>query len=117
MLDGIRSLREGGMGPPSPHLVYAELVRAMQREDVDVADLDDEPILWVGTEYVAPRDTLVGGKWLRAFEGICACVTEADSKALRSSYESLGARKQPDGRLWLALVVGIGQQFAVTRAP
>lgn len=89
----------GAAGPPNPNVVYPELVDALSRDYGDPAAQENEPIIFVRDEWVAPTDCLIGKRNGEIFLGAVPIL----SGALADVYESLGAVREPTTEHWRLL--------------
>lgn len=111
----LEELRNDGQ-PPNSELLYPELVLALDRQG-DASDiLQDEDILWTGSVYSKPADTLIGRGRDKIFGEALPCVSGL-SPQVRRSYLKLGAHSDPTQYHWEELLTWIGERFKADRCP
>ncbi len=111
----IEELRNYGR-PPNSELLYPELVLALERQGEDPDILQDEAILWTGSLFSKPADTLVGKGRDKIFGRALPCVSGLTPQAARS-YLKLGAHSDPADYHWEKLLTWIGIRFTEERRP
>lgn len=98
LLKVLASSRERSEAPSAPNVLYPALVSAVHRDRGTHADLIDERILWVDSDYYTPSEVLVGTHISRLFDGAVPVLRRAD--VLAQAYCSLGASMQPRDEHW-----------------
>jgi hypothetical protein len=98
LLEVLSSSRKRSEAPSRPDVVYPALVSALRRARITRRDFADEPILWVGSDYHAPSEVLVGTHIPRLFDGAVPVLRRAG--ILSEAYLDLGASGEPREEHW-----------------
>lgn len=115
MLAYVRKLASSGGPPPNLEQFYTALVPALTSANLKPHDLSCEPILWTGSSWGKPADTLLGTGHGRVFGGAVPVVA-LGSPAVAAAFERLGASRSPQPRHWHALLSSLVQRFGSERS-
>lgn len=99
LLDVLGASRARLAAPSHPEVLYRALVAAVAGDRGARSNLANEPILWVGADYHAPNEVLVGTQIPKLFEG--AVPTLRGASVLSQAYLALGASAQPRDQHWV----------------
>ena len=102
--------------PPNSELLYPELVLALERQGEDPDILQDQAILWTGSLFSKPADTLIGKGRDKVFGPALPCVSGLRPQVART-YLKLGAHSDPTDYHWEKLLTWIGNRFTEERRP
>ena len=108
-------LREAGLRPKRLDEIYPALVDALRSEKVSTSKYESEAIVWSGSSYNTPEDTLLGSRHrARFFEAVPQVVGPA--KTL-TALEQLGAHRRPLPHHWSQLLGGIAARYGDSPGP
>jgi hypothetical protein len=102
--------------PPNPERLYPQLVKSLLQYRRSLTALRDENILWNGSGYSAPVNTLVGEASTKFFIGYLPCVRGL-TPTVREAYVTLGASTKPQSHHWTQLLISIGKEYVSTLKP
>lgn len=111
----IEELRKNGR-PPNSELLYPELVLALERQGERPDFLQDEEILWTGSRFSKPANTLIGKGRDKVFGGTLPCISGLRPQVAKS-YLKLGAYTNPTDYHWAKLLTRIGENFEAEQRP
>jgi hypothetical protein len=115
MTDFLLELRED-IRPPKSDLFYPELILALKREGEELNSLQNDEILWIGSKFAKPLDTLVASQNAKYFDQVLPCVSGFKLSVLES-YLKLGAHSEPTNYHWEKLLTWIGSSYEEDRRP
>jgi hypothetical protein len=99
--------RTAGDNPAQPSRIYTALVDALRRESAKTDSYSLEPLLWIGSVWVAPIRALVGAKNADVFLQSVPIVRGALARVARE----LGTPSEPNEWHWSALFNWIGGRY------
>ena len=114
--DIVRYLRELTDKPEQPEVMYATLASALRIEGLPPDYYSKELIIWNGSSYSSPENTLLGSRYRRIFLDAVPCIS-VTSKQLREIFYSLGVCSQPQEGHWKQLLVWFGQRYQDSDSP
>ena len=106
----LATLRQNEQPPPRPDILYPELVAVLKRESTPDIHADEE-ILWTGSGYSAPADTILTGGWDKIF-GDNVPIIKTSSAGLRRAYRELGVHDRPEQHHWEQFFVSVGERYS-----
>lgn len=112
----IANLRERNEALAKPETVYSALVRTLMKERLPLSHYQDEPIIWNGSDYSIPSDTLIGSHHKKIFLYSVPQVDRVSSE-LKSYLLALGANSIPQVRHWEKLLIWLGQKYQGIDSP
>ena len=102
-------LREAGQRPKRLDVIYPALVDALRSEKAATSKYESEAIVWSGSSYNAPEDTLLGSRHRALFfEAVPQVVGPANTLA---ALEQLGAHRRPLPHHWSQLLSWIAAKY------
>jgi len=116
IIDYLLQLSGDNLQPPNPERLYSQLVRSLLRNGRSSTALRDENIMWNGSGYSAPVNTLVGDSYTKFFIGYLPCVRGL-IPIVRDAYVTLGASTKPQPHHWRQLLISIGEEYSSTLKP
>ena len=116
IVNHIANLRERNEALAKPEAVYSALVRTLMKERLPLSHYQDEPIIWNGSDYSIPSDTLIGLHHKKVFFNSVPQVDRVSSE-LKSSLLDLGANSIPQVRHWEKLLIWLGQKYDGIHSP
>ncbi|MCY3856229.1 MAG: DUF3883 domain-containing protein [Rhodospirillales bacterium] len=116
ILGHLAKLAETDQAPPSPELLYPELVSAIRRAGQDPASHQHDDIVWTDGRYRAPRDTVLGARWNDIFLGHVPTL-KTPKGTLRKAYRDLGVSDQPEHQHWSRFFTSLGEAYAAQGRP
>jgi hypothetical protein len=96
----LRTCRDQDVSPKEPQIFYTALATAVTIEKKSLAQLAQEPILWVGKAYCSPSGTLVGSAIPSNFDTALPVVR--DRPPLERAYADLGAARYANDGHWVS---------------
>lgn len=108
LLGALSRWRTAGRPPAALEKFYVALVAALRREHVSTAIHQNDPILWIDSEYNCPDDALVGREFPRCFRSAVPQVRGPE--ALCEAFAALGAHRHPTDAHWGRLVTWFGNR-------
>jgi len=109
----LAQLSDENAQPLNPERLYPQLVKSLLRNRRSSTALRDENILWNGSGYSAPVDTLVGESSTKFFIGYLPSVRGL-IPVVRDAYVALGASTKPQPHHWRQLLIAIGEEYSST---
>lgn len=109
LVEVIGRARDAGRIFPRPDLLYPALVKALKDEGRPTAVHNDEPILLVEGEYVAPKDCLVSPRAPACLKG--AIPIHRNGGAIGEAYVALGASASPTDHHWTTFFISLGKSL------
>lgn len=116
MVSYIKELSENNQKLEQPEVIYATLVSALRAKGLPSDYYSEEPIIWDGSHYSSPEDTLLGSRYSRIFLDAVPCIPVFSSK-LREVFLSLGVHAEPQEKHWRQLLVGFGHKYQEPAEP
>ena len=116
ILGHLVKLAETHQAPPSPELLYPELVSAIRRAGQDPASHRHDHIVWADGGYRTPRDTVLGARWNDVFLGHVPTL-KTPKGALRKAYRALGVSEQPEHQHWDRFFTSLGDAYVAQGRP
>ena len=97
ILTYLEALRVERQPPPQPHILYPELVRALERNGSAPDSRSDEPILWIVDRFATPNETLICGRRTSLFEGALPYVTGLKTETKKAYLALVSCQVSIDG--------------------
>lgn len=116
IVNHIANLRERNETLAKPDTVYSALVRALMKEKLPLSHYQDEPIIWNGSDYSIPADTLIGSHHRKIFLNSVPQVDKVSSE-LKRSLLALGAKTIPQVLHWEKLLIWLDQKYQEIDSP
>lgn len=115
VLNYLTKLREQGVKPKQPEILYPALVEALKAKK-SLIFYQSQPIIWDGTGYSKPVDMLLSGKYRSIFLQAVPQLEE-ESPELRQALKSLGVPTDPQPQHWQTLFAWFSQRYIRSKAP
>lgn len=116
IVNHIANLRERNEALAKPEAVYSAFVKALNKEKLPLLHYQDEPIIWNGSDYSIPSDTLIGSYHKKIFFNSVPQVDRVSSE-LKSYLLALGANSIPQVRHWEKLLIWLGKKYDGINSP
>lgn len=110
ILDYLVTLYAVQLAPPYAEVLYPALASAIARDKMPSKQYQDKPILWNGSGYSAPTETLVG-----AFQNrFLSAVPQVSSLplAVMRAYIALGAQREPKPEHSVRLLLWVADRYS-----
>jgi len=110
VLEYLATLRAARMAPPHAEVLYPALVSAIAADKVPEDQYQNTPILWNGSGYSTPAETLAG-QFQNRFLSSVPQVSGLSPSVMRA-YVALGAQREPKPEHSLRLLLWIAERYA-----
>ena len=96
--------------PGRPEVIYTTLAGALSSEGFPCDSYSAAPIVWNGSGYSSPEETLLGSHYRKVFLDAVPCIAVPSSK-LRDAFLALGVCREPLESHWRQLLVWFGNKY------
>lgn len=114
LIEVLQRAREASQPPPVPEQLYPALADALRADRRPPNSLADQPVLYVGCDYVTPNAMLVAFRPPRCLQESIP-VLRSSGSSLADAYLALGASSSPKAHHWLAFFAWVDRRASASR--
>jgi hypothetical protein len=116
IIDYLQELSTKNQKPNQPEVIYTALTSALRSEGIACDFYSSISIIWNGSSYSTPEETLLGSRHRKIFLDAVPCISVSSSK-LRDVFLLLGVCTEPLQTHWRQLLIWFGNNYKETSGP